>query len=150
MIKARFIHAFTTVGLLLACSAPEDSGPYVPSVCSDDMLMRPAIAIRNADGTMTLMENGVCGLQCGCTGGGPHCDSEIPNVRAAPGLYENLPTTCVECYGTAGGEEEGEVEGSPENTGMLEIVRVDADGVEGCAVDACLGDFRFEAAWCPE
>jgi hypothetical protein len=150
MTHSRSIHAFMTVALLLACREPADSGPYEPAVCSDDMVLRPVIAIRNADGSMTLMENGECGLQCGCTGGGPHCDSEISDVRAAPGLYANLPTTCVECQGTAGGEEEGEIEGFPENTGTLEIVRVDTDGVVGCVVDTCIADFRFEAAWCPE
>jgi len=155
MTRHRHGSAIVRVGLLLtlcACSAADPEGPYVPKVCSESLPVNMSVvATKSDDGAMLVTEGGRCGFACECSEDVTSCNWEFSEVPLRPGLYDvaagEVALTCIYCVPDPenGGGEVGDAA-----RGVLEVVRIDDDGVAGCIVDSdCSTGSRFEASWCP-
>jgi hypothetical protein len=108
--------------------------------CSDEFDVIYLTAVDDGE-TLTLTQGATCTVPCDCNTASD-CGWEVTGVPAVVGAHEGLATRCTTC---GGGYEFNE-----DNSGTIEIVRIDENGVVGCAVDTCYKSFRFEATWCSE
>jgi hypothetical protein len=108
------------------------------------------VATKTEDGTMRLTHGVRCGVACECSEEVSSCAWEASHVPRAPGLHDLTEgeVDLLSFYCFPGPDGAGEA-GQPAQMGLLEIARVDDDGVAGCIVDWDWSDLRFEATWCP-